>query len=247
MLRSLAVTSHSQADSKDPRRGNRPPRKLAADPIFEALARAILRGKYAPGDALPPERELAALFNVSRLIVRQALHRLRGMWLVSGGQGGQNTVLDPDASNDMRIVALTMELAPEKTEERDVVERQLLGGFMLLELAEMRMTDEELGELDAMVREVESSGDVDREMSNFDTRFWTFVAAATDNKILLREARWWFELLQHQPERRRRFYGRPEMRLGMYRTLVESLKSRRGRAATDFLAAVHPALEARDR
>ena len=82
------------------RRRQTPQRTLAADPVFEALARAILRGKYAPGNALPPERELAALFNVSRLIVRQALHRLRGLGLVHGGQGGQNTVLDPDASND---------------------------------------------------------------------------------------------------------------------------------------------------
>lgn len=230
------------------RRGRRPngsPRPLAADPVFEALARAILRGKYAPGSALPPERELAALFNVSRLIVRQALHRLRGMALVQGGQGGQNTVLDPDSSNDLRIVALTMELAPEKTAERDVVERQLLGGWMLLELAHQRITDAQLEELEAMVVEAEQVADLDREMIDFEPRFWTSVAAATGNNILLREARWWFEMLRDQPERKRRFYGRPELRLGIYRAVIENLKARNGRAAAEFLQAVEPALQAR--
>ena len=135
--------------AKRKRAGGR--RALAADGVFDALAGAILRGKYPPQSALPAERELAALFNVSRLIVRQALHRLREMGLATGGQGGQNTVLDPDASSDPRVVALTMQLAPEKTDERAVVERQLLGGAMRLELAQRRITQGELVVLDAMV------------------------------------------------------------------------------------------------
>jgi GntR family transcriptional repressor for pyruvate dehydrogenase complex len=223
-----------------------PRRPLAADPVFDALAGAILRGKYQPGSALPPERELSALFNVSRLIVRQALHRLREMGLVSGGQGGQNTVLDPDASIDPHIVALTMQLAPEKTDEHDVVERQLLAGTILLELAQMRITDDELDELDEMVKEMEEATENNRQISGFDTKFWTFVAATTRNTILLREARWWFEMLRDQPERRRRFYDRPELRLAIYRGIIESLKSRSGQAAAQFLAAVHPVLESRE-
>ena len=205
-----------------------------------------LAGVYRPGDRLPPERELSALFNVSRLIVRQALHRLREMGLVSGGQGGQNTVLDPDASNDPHIVALTMQLAPEKTDEHDVVERQLLGGMMLLELAQMRITDDELAELDQMVTEMEKATANKHQIAGFDTQFWTCVAATTGNAILLREARWWFEMLSDQPERRRRFYDRPELRLAIYRGIIESLKSRSGQAAAQFLAAIHPVLESRE-
>ena len=146
-------------------------RALAADPVFEALAGAILRGKYAPGTALPPERELGAQFNVSRLIARQALHRLREMGLLSGGQGGQNTVLDRENANDPRIIALQMELAPEKTDERDVTERQMLGGALLLELAQLRMTADEVAELDDRVaeREKDPTGDLDA----FEAAFWT--------------------------------------------------------------------------
>jgi DNA-binding FadR family transcriptional regulator len=188
---------------------------------------------------LPPERELGALFNVSRLIVRQALHRLREMGLLTGGQGGQNTVLDPDAANDPRIVAITMELAPEKADLTDVIERQLVGGSLMLELAEMRITDHELAELDALLKGAEDGTvDGDREIGAFETRFWTLVAAATRNKILLREARWWFEMLERQPGKKRWFYDRPELRLALYRVVVDELRTRTGEAAAKFRSGV---------
>lgn len=223
-----------------------PRRPLAADPVFDALAGAILRGKYPPGSALPPERELGALFNVSRLIARQALHRLREMGLVAGGQGGQNTVLDPEEANDPRIVALQMELAPEQHDEQDVNERQMLGGAMLLELAQVRMTDEELEQLDAMVAMREAAGADGGSLDDFEREFWCFIALCTRNKILLREARWWFEMLTRQPERRQRFYDRPELRLAVYRAVVTNLTEDRAKAAERFLMAVRSFWATRD-
>jgi DNA-binding FadR family transcriptional regulator len=215
---------------------------LAADPVFEALAGAILRGKYPPGSALPPERELGALFNVSRLIARQALHRLREMGLLRGGQGGQNIVLDPESSDDPRIVALQMELAPEKNDERDVTERQMIGGAMLLELAQLRITPEEIAELERMLREREQNPDP-ASIDAFEAGFWTYIARCTRNRILLREARWWFAMLQRQPERRRRFYDRPELRLAVYRAVVDNLREGQQRSAERFIAAVRPVFQ----
>jgi DNA-binding FadR family transcriptional regulator len=219
-------------------------KQLAADPVFEALAGAILRGKYAPGTALPPERELGALFNVSRLIARQALHRLREMGLLKGGQGGQNIVLDPEYADDPRIIALQMELAPQKTDEHDMTERQMIGGAMLLELAQLRINDEEIAELDAMVTERESNPD-EHSLEEFEASFWNFVARCTRNRILMREARWWFTMLQRQPERRRRFYDRPEMRLAVYRSVVNNLREEPGAAARRFIESVRPVFQYR--
>lgn len=225
----------------------RPPkqRALAADPVFEELAKAILRGRYPVGSALPPERELSAHFNVSRLIARQALHRLRGIGLVRGAQGGQNTVLDPDASNDPRMIALMMELAPERTDERDVTERQMLAGAMLLELAQMRITPAEVDELDGLVRTMEESNAVESEIGSFESRFWIFIAECTRNKILTREARWWFDMIQHQPERKKRFYDRPELRLAAYRAVVNNLRTGTQQAASMFRNAIMPVVQNR--
>lgn len=220
-----------------------PRRQLAADPVFEALAGAILRGKLAPQSALPPERELAALFNVSRLIVRQALHRLKDIGLVRVRQGGQTIALDPESSNDPRILALTMELAPERADEQDAMERQLLGGAMLLELAELRATDGDVASLERTLAAAEARGE-SRDFGEFETAFWTELALATKNRVFVRESRWWFALMQQQPERRDRMYGKPELRLALYRSVLAVLR-RRGGAAQHYLAAIRPLLDRR--
>jgi DNA-binding FadR family transcriptional regulator len=221
-------------------------RTLAADPVFDALAGAILRGKFTPGGPLPPERELAALFNVSRLIVRQALHRLREIGLVRGGQGGQSIVLDPETSNDPRIVALTMQLAPERAHEQDVMERQILAGAMLLHLAELRVDDAGIAALqrivdDASQKDAGTPPVTEAEMGGVETEFWTTLAALAQNRILLREARWWFDLMKDQPERRRRMYGRPELRLALYQAVMDRLRKRE-RVAEFYLDAVRTLL-----
>lgn len=216
-------------------------RSLAADPVFEALAGAILRGKYHVGEALPPERELSQQFSVSRLIARQAMHRLRDMGLVKGGQGGQNTVLDPDQSSDLRISGLTMELAPEQTDQQHVDERQLLGGMMILELAEKRITDAQIDELEKTVKQLEGVGDDEREFGTWEAEFWIGIARATHNRLLIREARWWFDMLSRRPARARDFYDRPELRTVLYRNVVAGLRDKNG-VALQFLEAVRPVL-----
>ncbi|MEZ4440486.1 MAG: GntR family transcriptional regulator [Polyangiaceae bacterium] len=214
-------------------------RRLAADPVFEALAGAILRGDHPPGSALPTERELAETFHVSRLIARQAMHRLRDLGLVRGGQGGHNVVLDPANANDLRITALQLELAPETADDGAVFERQLLGGVVLLALAQHRITSAELDELDAMITRAEPDAD------GLDAEFWLFLATTARNEVLLREARFWFELLGAKPERRRPFNDRPELRLAVYRQLVEELRRPEGQAAEVFLRTIRPLIQAR--
>ena len=58
-----------------------------AERVYESLFYAIATGKIAPGSKLPAELELAALFDVSRPVVRQALDRLREDQLVDSRRG----------------------------------------------------------------------------------------------------------------------------------------------------------------
>lgn len=47
-----------------------------ADQIIDRMVTAIALGVYVPGQQLPTERELAEMLQVSRTVVREALHRL---------------------------------------------------------------------------------------------------------------------------------------------------------------------------
>jgi GntR family transcriptional regulator len=61
------------------------------------LADAIAAGRLAPGDRLPPERELASRAGVSRMTLRQALDSLerRGVVARQVGRGGGTLVAAP--------------------------------------------------------------------------------------------------------------------------------------------------------
>lgn len=59
-----------------------------SDVIENELERLILEGTYAAGQQLPPERELAKQFDVSRPSVREAIQRLEAKKLLTRRQGG---------------------------------------------------------------------------------------------------------------------------------------------------------------
>ena len=71
----------------------------SGDVVFDHLAGAILRGDLPAQSTLPPERVFAERYGVSRIIVRQAVHRLADMGLVRVRQGGATTVLDPEEAD----------------------------------------------------------------------------------------------------------------------------------------------------
>ncbi|WP_105200192.1 MULTISPECIES: pyruvate dehydrogenase complex transcriptional repressor PdhR [unclassified Pseudoalteromonas] len=59
-----------------------------SDVILAQLENMILEGSLAPGEKLPPERELAKQFEVSRPSLREAIQKLEAKGLVTRRQGG---------------------------------------------------------------------------------------------------------------------------------------------------------------
>jgi GntR family transcriptional regulator, transcriptional repressor for pyruvate dehydrogenase complex len=67
----------------------------AFEATVEQLATSVRLGVFAPGDRLPPERELAQTLGVSRSTLRDAIAALRaaGMVLTRQGRGGGSVVI----------------------------------------------------------------------------------------------------------------------------------------------------------
>lgn len=59
--------------------------------VLESIETDLLEGRLAPGDRLPPERELAATLGVGRSSVREALRVLEVMGLLRTGTGSGPT------------------------------------------------------------------------------------------------------------------------------------------------------------
>src|SRR3954465_6062376 len=80
-------------------------RRSVSDEVFAELRDAVLTGRFAPGDSLPPERELAASFAVNRHAVREALQRLQLAGFVRVVHGGGTTVLDVRSTAGLDLLA----------------------------------------------------------------------------------------------------------------------------------------------
>ncbi|MBX3191132.1 MAG: FadR family transcriptional regulator [Labilithrix sp.] len=216
-------------------------RTRAADHVFVQLAGAILRGQLASGQPLPPERDLATRFDISRVLVREAIHRLKDLGLVRVKQGGQTIVLDPDDATDPRVMALALELAPpDGTAARDLLERHLAHAVTLLELAEHRMV---LGEVTALEALVAGYAKKPEGGPGFAAEYWTIVARSTRNKILHRETRWWMSVATSATLERALVPFDHAQTLALYEQTTARLRRRDG-ASAFFLEAVRPALHA---
>ena len=69
--------------------------------IVQQVEESILKGQLKPGDQLPPERELAQHFGVSRTAVREAVKTLREKGLVEA-YSGRGTFVTSGSSQSMR-------------------------------------------------------------------------------------------------------------------------------------------------
>ena len=77
------------------------PMRSAGERIAERIVTAIALGEFVPGQRMPTERELAAMLEVSRTSVREALQRLQASGYVTTKRGrGGGTFVKTDRGPD---------------------------------------------------------------------------------------------------------------------------------------------------
>jgi DNA-binding FadR family transcriptional regulator len=222
---------------------NPPVRQRVADHVFDSLAKAILIGQIAPGEPLPTQRELAKQFDISALVVRQAIHRLEDLGLVRVRQGSSTIVLDPRESTDIRLIQLHMELAtPEPALFRAVLESQVLFLLPLLVLAERRITQEQVAVLNYIVGQVNENTPPE-DARRFRIEYWTQIAEASGNPMYHQQIRWWSSMVNDLRKRGQDFeaFG-ARLVVDVYRRLNEALAKHEG-AVQAYLTAVVPLLD----
>ena len=201
------------------------PRPHAADAVLDRLAEWLCRGGVEPGAALPPERELAERFGVSRPIVRQATHRLATIGLLRVRQGGATVAADPRTASHPDALALRLRFGGLSV--REVHERQIVAPLPLLGLAERRATEESVRPLVRAVDAMEAGEDLGR----FEDRFWTAVADLTGSELIRGDAAFWFGAMRAAPALRHPELGDLAARLVVYREVVRRLVGRGDAAA----------------
>lgn len=157
-------------------------RRTLPEEIAERLIALIRSQELRPGDKLPPERTLAALMDVSRPVLREALRALAIMKVVEirQGTGTYITSLEPKqmiSHLDLIFSKDTVALV-QLLEARRVVE---VGN---VRLAALRITEPQLLELERLLAELRAAVDDPARFSALDIAFHDAVCAAAANFLL---------------------------------------------------------------
>jgi DNA-binding FadR family transcriptional regulator len=209
----------------------------ASSSIVEQIRAAILGGKLPMGERLPPERELAEQFGVSRVTVRDALRTLEAMGLIEvrvGARGGA-FVTAPTGSAVGQTISdmMTMQVVTPE----DIVEARLIVELGTVTLAAARATEEHLAalhDLDRRAREALAAKTYTRELS---WDFHALLAAAAQNSAVEGLTHSFRSSLSMHPIRTREGARAHERTVEEHARILDALDRRDGAAARREVAA----------
>ncbi|HEY61768.1 MAG TPA: FadR family transcriptional regulator [Anaerolineae bacterium] len=201
--------------------------------INRQLLKTIVAGHYKAGDLLPPERDHADMFGVSRVVVREALGSLRDKGIVSIKQGRGTTVNPIDEWNTLDPEVLMLlygdELYEKLIQLRGIIEPEFAA------LAAENITPEELEKL-RKVSDLPESDTVEQHVER-DTMYHLLIAKATHNPVLLIVLSSISEMLRES--RRRTFAVHGELAKARYwhKTIFEAIEAHIPQAAREAMSA----------
>jgi GntR family transcriptional regulator, transcriptional repressor for pyruvate dehydrogenase complex len=145
----------------------------------------IHSGKRAPGDRLPGNRELAAIYGVSMGSIREAISMLSSEGLIEtrAGRGtyvarGSGRLVDAAPPANRSGVPLDRKYVEELIEAREILELQLVA------LAAQRASADEVARLSAIVGQMEEAVTNPSRYSTADVAFHLALAEAAGNRVL---------------------------------------------------------------
>jgi len=162
------------------------PRKVSAQ-IADQIRSSILSGEFSPGDKLPPERELAEMFGVSRPSVREALNILSAAGLVMSYQGGGTVVLslvEPSGGNPLSEL-----IRSEQERALDVIEVRKGMESWTAFYAAQRALPVDIRRMEEIINGMERNLDGLRPSEDLDANLHIVIARATHNIV-------WVHLMQ---------------------------------------------------
>lgn len=143
--------------------------------VAKAIIAAIRNGTYPPGTRLPPERELAEEFDVSRATIREATIALEMHGIAEARRGSGIYVVDAPPQDDAEE---EVDVGPfEVTEARRLFEGESAA------LAAAIITDEEIAKLAQLLKDLDANKE-NEAGEQADRNFHITIAEATGNSAI---------------------------------------------------------------
>jgi GntR family transcriptional regulator, transcriptional repressor for pyruvate dehydrogenase complex len=153
--------------------------------ILFQIEEAIVDGRLKPGDRLPPERDLAQTFGVSRASVREALRVLEMFGVINARRGtgpDAGSVVAHSAQNGLES-ALRLHVGLLRIPTRDMVEVRAVLEQQAAQMAAERGNDKTTHRLREIVDGMRAATSIG-EFNEFDTEFHVELARVSGNTLL---------------------------------------------------------------
>ena len=205
---------------------------IRRDKVYEAVARqleTLILEKLKPGDKLPPERELAEMFAVSRSSIRDAIRSLELSGLVEPRQGVGTVVCEVTADSLLNPLVNALkrrqELVSELLEVRKMIEPPLAAR------AATHASEDEIKEMEDILRRQAEKIARDEMTIEEDSEFHYTIAMASGNSVVLKVLDLLMDLLRETRERSLQLVGRPQKSLAGHRQILAAIKKSDASAA----------------
>lgn len=201
--------------------------------IYEEIVRQIKslvqEGKLKSGDRLPPERDLAERFQVSRASVREALRTLESLGFVEIRAGEGTFVREGSLESLIEPLAQVMlsqrEAVVELFEARRLLEPAIAG------LAARRATQDEIHEMERILEAQAVEVAAGRTGVAQDAAFHASIAGSARNRAITRMVHTLMDLLSQSREESLQIPGRATRSHQDHRRILEAIRRRDEAAA----------------
>jgi GntR family transcriptional repressor for pyruvate dehydrogenase complex len=201
--------------------------------IYEEIVRQIRMliadGHLKSGDRLPPERDLAERFRVSRTSVREAMRALESRGLI-GIRPGEGAFVR-EVSIEALVEPLALVILAQRETIADLYEARRLLEPPIAALAARRATPEELTEMARILDEQGAEVAAGRTGLVQDAAFHSALAHSTHNRAITRIVTTLMDLLAQSREESLSIPGRPVRSHADHRRVLAAVESRDARRA----------------
>ena len=209
--------------------------RALSEEIIVQISDALVAGELKPGDRLPPERELAEQFGVSRTVIRDAVKTLAGRGILHVKHGAGIFVTTSEENAIGRLGALSDILPLQGVSLRDLFEIRKVLEAEGAEWAARRRNDYHLKRLRGILEDAYRNSENLEVLSERDAQFHVAIAEASQNLVLVRVMLTLLDLLAKSRRESLSIPGRAKLSLKDHERIVGEIEAQTHEGARETM------------
>jgi len=202
--------------------------------IVDQVQALIEKGRLKHGDQLPPERDLASIFKVSRHSVREAIRVLEQKRVLKSRPGSGTFIIIEDESSVVESLANAIFREKNTLSEifqfRELLEPQIAG------LAARNAKTKDIMVLEDLLERQQKALDNTRVSKELDEKFHLALARATGNSVLLQVVELFGHMLLKSRHENSRSLHRNKLSVNGHKKILNAIKDGDSKAANKLMA-----------